>query len=533
MAPLLRASSIGVRYGGVVALQDVTLEVKSGSIVGLIGPNGAGKTTLLDALTGFVPCSGQVEMDGSVISGLPAHRRVHRGMARTFQSLELFEDLTVRDNLLVGANPGRWWSVFVDVVRPGRPMSEDAVDEALGLLGLADSAESFPSALSHGLRKMVGVARAMASRPRALLLDEPAAGLDSTESGRFGPELKHLVDDRGVGILLVDHDMGLVLNVCNYIYVLNFGRIIAEGIPADIRGNQAVVAAYLGESSEAPPPGVSPRAVGAGGVKPLVKGTGGSGVSSIQDRDTEGEPLTPGGDAEPVLELRDLVTGYNKVPVVRNVNLSVGRGEVVALFGPNGAGKTTTLLTISGLVAPISGSIKLDGEECVGVAPHVLARRGLSHVPEDRGIVPTLSVRENLALVRKRNRRQVLDVVTGYFPALEGLLYRRASTLSGGEQQMLAIALALATSPKVLMVDEMSLGLAPVIVERLLPIMRDIADETDTSVLLVEQHVHLALEVSDRTYVLNHGDLVLEGRSEELSRNREVLESSYLGARAL
>lgn len=530
---------MSVHYGGVRALSDVSLEVSAGSIVGLIGPNGAGKTTLLDAVTGFARCSGTVEMDGQVISNLVAYKRVRRGLSRTFQSLELFEDLTVRDNLLVSADPGRWWSVLRDVVMPSRKIETEAVEDALALVGLTDQAEAFPPTLSHGQRKLVGVARSMASRPRVLLLDEPAAGLDSGESVAFGQELRELVDSRGLGVLLVDHDMGLVLNVCDYIYVLQFGELIAQGTPAEIRQDAAVVAAYLGEAEDSDETvelvhELAADVVNRKGTTSDVPNNRVNGKLDVSDRAVLANQ-TAGGhtdDSDPALKITGLTAGYNGVPVVRDLNLSIGRGEVVALLGPNGAGKTTTLVSISGLLKPMSGSIVVDGRECVGVAPHTIARRGVGHVPEDRAIVPSLTVRENLRLVRTRDKGTAEQVLE-YFPALGKLLDQRASMLSGGEQQMLTLGRALASRPKLLMVDEMSLGLAPVIVQQLLPIIRKIASDTEVGILLVEQHVHLALEVSDRAYVLSHGDLVLEGGSAELSRSREVLESSYLGVRAL
>jgi branched-chain amino acid transport system ATP-binding protein len=529
VAPLLKVESMSVRYGGVRALTDVSLEVPAGKIVGLIGPNGAGKTTLLDAVTGFARCTGRVEFDGVVISDLPAHRRVHRGLSRTFQSLELFEDLSVRDNLLVSADPGSWWAVFADVVRPMRPVDTAAVDRALAMVGLTGEAEAFPPQLSHGQRKLVGVARALASSPRVLLLDEPAAGLDTAESVAFGAELRRLVDTEGIGALLVDHDMGLVLTVCDYIYAVQFGELIAAGTPAQIRQDAAVVAAYLGEQEDSP----DTVELVEEATEPAGRNGAAAPVRVHEHHLVERVAGTHATPPDPVLRISGLTTGYNGVPVVRNLDLSVGRGEVVALFGPNGAGKTTTLLTVSGLVKPMSGSVLLDGRECVGVAPHVIARRGLAHVPEDRAIVPSLAVRENLRLVRTRDGAAMLARVLDYFPALKKLLDRRASTLSGGEQQMLGLGRALGISPTMLMVDEMSLGLAPVIVQQLLPVMRQIATDTGAGILLVEQHVHLALDASDRAYVLSHGDLVLEGASAELSRSREVLESSYLGTRAL
>jgi branched-chain amino acid transport system ATP-binding protein len=228
------------------------------------------------------------------------------------------------------------------------------------------------------------------------------------------------------------------------------------------------------------------------------------------------------------LEIIGMSTGYNGVPVVRDLDLHVDEGEVVALLGPNGAGKTTTLLTTSGLNPILSGDIKVLGKSVKGRKPHRIARDGLAHVPEDRSLFFQLTVKENLRLGSARSASD-LNQALAYFPALDGLMDRRAGLLSGGEQQMLAMARALAVRPKLLMVDEMSLGLAPIIVERLLPVLRDIAANTGAAVLLVEQHVHLALEVADRAYVLSHGSLAMEGSAAYFRENSHVLETSYLG----
>jgi branched-chain amino acid transport system ATP-binding protein len=231
---------------------------------------------------------------------------------------------------------------------------------------------------------------------------------------------------------------------------------------------------------------------------------------------------------ETLLEINDLNTGYNGVSVVRGLNLHVNAGEVVALLGPNGAGKTTTLLTTSGLVPIISGEIKVFGKSVKGRRPHLIAREGLAHVPEGRALFYQLTVGENLRLGAARGAADVKQALA-YFPILAEIMDRRAGLLSGGEQQMLAMARALTVKPKLLMVDEMSLGLAPIIVERLLPILRTIADETGAGVLLVEQHVNMALQVADRAYILSHGELVTEGDAKELASNRLLLEASYLG----
>jgi branched-chain amino acid transport system ATP-binding protein len=241
----LETRSLTVRYGGVVANDELTIHVPPGSVTGLIGPNGAGKTTLLDAVTGFAPSVGEVELNGIRLDGLPPHRRAHRGLARTWQSLELFDELTVRENVQVAATALSIASVLLDLARPRRRSTSTDPSDALALLGLESLADSRPSSLSLGQQKLVGVARALAASPSCLLLDEPAAGLDTNESTELGGRLAAIAQ-RGTAVLLIDHDMELVLEVCSYVYVLDFGRLIAAGSPAEIRDDERVIAAYLG-----------------------------------------------------------------------------------------------------------------------------------------------------------------------------------------------------------------------------------------------------------------------------------------------
>jgi branched-chain amino acid transport system ATP-binding protein len=228
------------------------------------------------------------------------------------------------------------------------------------------------------------------------------------------------------------------------------------------------------------------------------------------------------------LEIKGLSAGYNGVPVVRDLSLSVNGGEVVVLLGPNGAGKTTTLLTVSGLLPIIAGEINVLGRSVSHRAAHKIARSGVAHVPEDRSLFFQLTVAENLRLGAARGKGDMGQALE-FFPTLEPLMGRRAGLLSGGEQQMLSMARALTVPPKLLIVDELSLGLAPIIVERLLPVLRDVADQTGAGVLFVEQHVDLALAIADRAYVMSHGDLVLTNDAQHLRENRHLLEESYVG----
>jgi ABC-type branched-subunit amino acid transport system ATPase component len=521
---LLEVKEISVRFGGVQALDDVTFDVAEGSVTGLIGPNGAGKTTLFNVVTGLqAPNSGRIVLDGRDVTNMRPHRRARLGMARSFQRLETFGTLSVRDNVLVAAEMRRGWS------RDGSsPRTVTA--EILEQIGLLEVADERVDTLPTGTARLVEVARALAARPRLLLLDEPSAGLNEGETTDLGDLLVRL-SATGLGVLLVEHDMRFVMGTCEYIHVLDFGRIIASGAPDAIQSNAGVRAAYLGagpDDAVQQAKELDPDALADVEALAEVVEAETSPVVEVRERAADDASTESPGDATiaPALELRQVFAGYGTIDVLYGVDLVLQAGQVHALLGPNGAGKSTTLKVASGQIRPNTGEVLLDGVNIGKAGPDELARRGLCLVPEGRGVFPNLTVTENLRMATYAGTplKMVLERAFTRFPRLAERRKQLAGTLSGGEQQMLAMARALAIDPKVLLLDELSMGLAPLIVEDLYAVVQRIASE-GLSIVVVEQFAHQVLGVADVASIMLSGRVQLTGRPEDVAG---ALEAAYL-----
>jgi ABC-type branched-subunit amino acid transport system ATPase component len=510
---LLEVRDVGVRFGGLQALDAVSLDVEAGQVTGLIGPNGAGKTTLFNVITGLqAPTTGTVAVDGHDVTLAKPHVRARRGIGRTFQRLETFGTLTARENVLVGAEMRRAWSRERFDVR-------GFTDELIERVGLGAIADEKVDKLPTGTARLVEVARSLASKPRVLLLDEPSAGLNESETQALGELLGELASD-GLGVLLVEHDMSFVMGACHHIHVLDFGRLIAAGPPAEIQANPDVRAAYLGSGD-----GSGADHGRSDGDAPLVVAKPPAATKVGAEPGSPPESLAP--TAADALVLRGVSAAYGIIDVLHDVDFTVPAGSVFALLGPNGAGKSTTLRVASGLLKPTAGSVHVLGEDVTGRTADAMARGGVCLVPEGRGIFPNLTVTENLRMATYSGAsfKQVTERAFERFPRLRERRKQVAGTLSGGEQQMLAMARALATDPKVLLLDELSMGLAPLIVEELYEVVKKIAED-DVSILIVEQFAHEVLGIADTAAIMLHGRIEYTGEPREVG---EALDRAYLG----
>ncbi|MBX6350995.1 MAG: ATP-binding cassette domain-containing protein, partial [Clostridia bacterium] len=465
---------------------------------------GAGKTTLFNLVSALVtPSAGAIRLLGRDVTRLAPEEVARLGVARTFQAPRLVPQLTALENVMLGLYAaGRTGFVPSVLGLTGREEAgtRAEAERALAAVGAAAFAGVPAADLPFGAQRLVELARALAAKPRLLLLDEPASGLTQGER-RALAALVRAVRDGQRAVVLVEHDMRFVMELADRLLVMHHGVAIAEGTPEEVRRNPEVVAAYLGEV-EGEPPALGPARAG--------------------QRAGERAAAEGGAAGRPLLSARAVQAGYGPIAVLRGVDVEVWPGQVAAVLGPNGAGKTTLLRAISGVI-PSRGEVALDGRPLLGLAPERIAALGVVQVPERRQLFDTMTVEENLLLgaytrardLRGRALRKELERAYALFPELARKRGEKARSLSGGQQQMLALARALLARPRVLLLDEPLLGLAPLVVRDILRAVAALRAE-GLGVLLVEQNTQAVLPVADTAYVLQAGEVVVRGPAEEL-----------------
>ncbi|MCC7272263.1 MAG: ATP-binding cassette domain-containing protein [Alphaproteobacteria bacterium] len=488
--PVLVVDGIARSFGAIPAVRDASLAVQDRTLHALIGPNGAGKTTAFNVVSGlYAPDRGRVVLAGRTVSGMTPEAITRAGVGRSFQITSLFPALSVEENvrLAVQARHRRRfdpWTAARDL--PGIAGETVAIVRAMGLGG-AERAEA--GALSYGGQRLLDMALAVATRPRILLLDEPLAGLAAAERSRVAALVKRISAD--LPVLIVEHDIDRIFQIADHVTVMNEGEVLVDGSVEDARGSPRVQQIYIGSGSHA----------------------------------LAARPPTEVATGAPLLTLAGVDAYYGKSHILRSVSLTVGENEIVALLGRNGAGKSTLLKTIVGIVPPRAGMIALAGETLSGAPAAAITRRGVSYVPQGRGLFAGMTVAENMELgrLRRRNGNGVHwdeERIFTFFPRIKERWRSPADYLSGGEQQMVAVARALSGDTRILLLDEPFEGLAPAIVEELFEAFDRLRREI--AIVIVDHHLDLALALSDRTVALERGEVTYTGPSAALSRDIEL-----------
>ncbi|HET8997534.1 MAG TPA: ATP-binding cassette domain-containing protein [Acetobacteraceae bacterium] len=485
--PLLEVSGLTKRFGGLVAVREIGFHIRPGEILGLIGPNGSGKSTVMKLVMGIErPNAGVVKLSGTDIAGWPTHRIARQGIGIVFQHSRPLHRQTVLENIKLALLPDSLFRLIA------APHIEERAREIAARVGLGEVLDRRPATLPFADLRRMEMAKALARDPQVVLVDEPFAGLTAGEVADFSELIDSFRRD-GRAVLLVDHNVKSVAALVDRVLAMYLGQRIAEGTAEEVMADETVRRVYLGGKIESHP---------------------------RKNLDVAGR--------EALLEVRGIDVLYGKAQALQQVSIHVNEGEFVSIVGLNGAGKTTLFNAISGLV-PYSGDIHWAGGSLRGRDPWRIAREGIVQCPETRELFGDLSVRENLDLggqhLQRAEQHEQLEWLLGLFPILRERQRQPAATLSGGEQQMLAIARALMMKPKLLILDEPTLGLAPVILEQLSKALALLRETTPITVLLGEQNVTFALPHADRVYVLEHARITWEG---DPGRFAEEMGTGYL-----
>ncbi len=472
-APRLQVRGLVKRFGGLVAVNGIGFDIGPGEILGLIGPNGSGKSTVMKLIMGIErPDAGSVRVDDVEMAGWTPYRIARAGVGIVFQHSRPLHRQTVLENIKLALLPD---SLVRLVAEPGVDERARAIGESVGLGAVL---QRHPSSLPFADLRRMEMAKAIARDPKVVLIDEPFAGLTAGEIGTFADLIRQLRAE-GRAVLLVDHNVKHVAALVDRVLAMYLGEYVAEGTADEVMRNPTVRRVYLGGAIEA---------------------------TDRRQNDTASAPA--------LLRVEDLRVFYGKAQALEDVSLEVREGEFVSVVGLNGAGKTTLFNAISGLV-PYAGEIVFGEHALRGMPPGAIARGGVVQCPETRELFGDMTVRENLDLggqhLPAKDRAAQLAWLFELFPILNSRQRQVAKTLSGGEQQMLAIARALMMQPKLLILDEPTLGLAPVILEQLSKALERLRRTTPITVLLGEQNVTFALPHADRVYLIEHGRITWDG----------------------
>jgi ABC-type branched-subunit amino acid transport system ATPase component/ABC-type branched-subunit amino acid transport system permease subunit len=489
---VLEVRGVSKSFGGIRAVTDASLQVGAGEIHALIGPNGAGKTTLFNLVSGLFPTDrGTIRLNGREIQGVSPEAICHRGLARSFQITNLFKGLSIYENLrlsLQAQSRGRF-DLWRDIDHYQEIHAETA--ELIKFLGLQGIETIEGGELSYGGQRLVDLGIALGSKPQVLLLDEPLAGLAAAERERVSNLVKNIAAN--IPVLIVEHDIDRVLGFSQTVTVMNQGEVLMTGPPGAVRADRRVQEIYTGT-----------------GVPEVEH------VSSDAARE----------NAAPILRFERVNTFYGKSHILHDATLDVREGEIVALLGRNGAGKSTLLKTLAGLVPSASGAIEYAGADITRLPAPDIARAGIGYVPQGRGLFAGMTVRENLSLGRLARKTdgsngvvwdeaQILD----YFPRLRERMDVAADYLSGGEQQMVAVARAMSGNVKLLLLDEPFEGLAPTVILELFKVFDKLRQHI--SIVIVEHNLDLVLALADRVFALERGAVFHQGPAAPLLTDLE------------
>ncbi len=484
--PVLEVDGVDKRFGGIRAVREARLVLEAGQVHALIGPNGAGKTTTFNLISGlFAPDTGAVRLNGQALQGLSAHLICQRGLARSFQITNLFKGLTIYENLRLSlqARAAGHANCWRDVDSYPGVHAETA--ELMKFLGLEGIEDTLGGDLSYGGQRLVDLGIALGSKPSVVLMDEPLAGLAAAERERVSRLVTTIASN--IPVLIVEHDIDRVLAFSQRVTVMNQGAVLTSGTPDEVRADARVQEVYTGS-----------------GTPPVT-----------------GRTSAAAGDGRPLLRFDRVNAFYGKSHILDDATLDVREGEIVALLGRNGAGKSTLLKTLCGLLAPASGAIEFEGRPIAGLSAPEIARLGIGYVPQGRGLFAGMTVAENLALGRLARATDGShgmvwseDHIYELFPRLKERRNLAADYLSGGEQQMAAVARALSGNVRLLLLDEPFEGLAPAVVQELFSVFDRLRGKV--SIVIVEHNLDLVLALADRVFALERGAVFHTGPAEPL-----------------